>query len=309
MCSSDLSVSEQLEGFQKDQFKYKLQAEKTAEEWFSFEVELALSLKTKKATYEIQRFIAVLQHMWDEEGLRVIKEHELAGNNYKMSNKLAAILERAKQNIINSNAALATNNKQVLVQIKPEVAKEIQNQIKQIDTLRHNNASDQQIMVLQAQLDRNIAGQNLRAGGGCAGINRDSFSKKTETVDGRLDTSDNDTVDDKENWKWKIGNCRIKVCISPKPTKVGPCQICERCQHKFDQGEDLTKVNSSKLEINLGRSIISELIQTKPDDQKNQKVAEINNDDKVDNVVNELISRIPKQEQPKYKAHTLEMAA
>ncbi|HSX46972.1 MAG TPA: hypothetical protein VLF87_03225 [Patescibacteria group bacterium] len=46
----------------------------------------------------------------------------------------------------------------------------------------------------------------------------------------------------KESWKWKQGVCRVQACPSrPGKTKVGPCEVCEKCQTKFDRGEDPTK--------------------------------------------------------------------
>jgi hypothetical protein len=45
----------------------------------------------------------------------------------------------------------------------------------------------------------------------------------------------------KGSWKWKQGVCRVKVCPTrPGKTRVGPCEVCVRCQAKFDAGEDPT---------------------------------------------------------------------
>lgn len=48
--------------------------------------------------------------------------------------------------------------------------------------------------------------------------------------------------DSKESWTWKQGVCRVPKCPTrPKPTDIGPCQVCRGCQAKFDKGEDPTK--------------------------------------------------------------------
>jgi hypothetical protein len=46
----------------------------------------------------------------------------------------------------------------------------------------------------------------------------------------------------RESWKWKKGVCVVKTCETrPGETKVGPCSVCEKCQAKFDDGDDPTK--------------------------------------------------------------------
>ncbi len=43
----------------------------------------------------------------------------------------------------------------------------------------------------------------------------------------------------KESWKKTKGICRIKNCPSPKPTEIGPCQVCMcKCQPIFDAGSE-----------------------------------------------------------------------
>ncbi len=44
-----------------------------------------------------------------------------------------------------------------------------------------------------------------------------------------------------EQWDWKNGICRTDNCPTrPKRTKVGPCSVCQGCQHLYDQGKDPT---------------------------------------------------------------------
>jgi hypothetical protein len=43
----------------------------------------------------------------------------------------------------------------------------------------------------------------------------------------------------RENWKTSKGACRVKNCPSPKPTDLGPCQVCLcSCQPIFDRGRE-----------------------------------------------------------------------
>ncbi|HSW66926.1 MAG TPA: hypothetical protein VLI54_07360 [Bacillota bacterium] len=47
-----------------------------------------------------------------------------------------------------------------------------------------------------------------------------------------------------ENWTITKGICRIKNCPSPKPTEIGPCQVCMlNCQPKFDKGGEPVYAN------------------------------------------------------------------
>ena len=39
----------------------------------------------------------------------------------------------------------------------------------------------------------------------------------------------------KEKFKTKPGKCRVEECPSPKPSEVGPCDVCMCCQAKFDK--------------------------------------------------------------------------
>jgi len=52
-----------------------------------------------------------------------------------------------------------------------------------------------------------------------------------------------ESEDSPEAWKWKTGVCRVEVCPTrPGKTKIGPCDVCKRCQAIFDRGADPTKL-------------------------------------------------------------------
>lgn len=45
-----------------------------------------------------------------------------------------------------------------------------------------------------------------------------------------------------EKFKTKIGKCRVEQCPSPKPTEVGPCDVCMCCQANFDKGMSYNQI-------------------------------------------------------------------
>lgn len=46
-----------------------------------------------------------------------------------------------------------------------------------------------------------------------------------------------------EKFKTRTGRCRVPECPSPKPTEVGPCDVCMiSCQPRFDKGMTFSKI-------------------------------------------------------------------
>ena len=46
-----------------------------------------------------------------------------------------------------------------------------------------------------------------------------------------------------EKFKTRTGRCRVPECPSPKPTEVGPCDVCMiYCQPRFDKGHNISKI-------------------------------------------------------------------
>jgi hypothetical protein len=80
--------------------------------------------------------------------------------------------------------------------------------------------------------------------GGGSGMDSDKGLEKSAQGDGQNGAGGNDLVNssDSSNWKWRTGVCRVEACPTrPDKTKVGPCDVCRRCQHIFDKGIDPTK--------------------------------------------------------------------
>lgn len=227
------SVQRQLGRFHKDQALYQAQAERTAADWLRFEVELAESLASGKATFEVQRFIYLLQHQWGDDDLACIRLHAQDDGGYAMNQDLAARLEKAKRNVLAGRAAVAVRNEHVIGQIDLQAAERIYETEKDILRLQANGASVEEIARLTADAERQVARQNIRVGGGCIGESVNTFRQ-----DVGLDTVGEENPD---GWQWKPGICRVPHCPSPKPTDVGPCSVCWHCQKKFDAGRDPVK--------------------------------------------------------------------
>lgn len=245
--AAQASVTEQLKRFRSDQALYKEKAEEKATEWLEFEKALASSLNQQVATYDIKRFISMLQHEWNEDDLHTIYCHEQPDGEYAMTRRLAAVLERAKRNLLAGIAAIQTGNDKVLNQMDGATARKLREQADFIDILRTNNTPPQEIAEMYANLNRSVARQNLKTGGGCMGESNADFGNSKISPDGSLSAEEGKGEESKV-WTWKKGVCRVTNCPSPKPTEVGPCSVCRGCQHKFDAGQDPTKVKTSRVE-------------------------------------------------------------
>ena len=233
------SVAEQLEGFRSDQVKYMDQAEKTAEEWLDFEIELAKSLENGTATFNIERFIIGMQHKWNQDNLKVINAHHFDGHGRMMTKELAAVLESAKRQTLNANAGLLTGNKNLIEQVDATDLRDLVIANKNLKVYIANGMSQDVINAMQMRIDRKVADLNVKVKGGCPGEIGQNFGGSGENILGQ--PGDIESSSDKKDWKWKVGKCQVKTCPSPNPTEVGPCSVCRSCQAKFDKGQDPTK--------------------------------------------------------------------
>lgn len=231
-------VLRQLELFRGDQEEMRAQAERIAERWLHFDVELAESLVEGLASFEIQRFIVGLQHHWGDEDLAIIRDHQLDGAEYLMTRELAAVLERAKQNTLWTAAAVVTNNEYVIEQMDPRAVQELRQLEANIQMAQEQGMS---YAAIEAGAMRLVASQNVKVGGGCPGMNETQFKNGTELPtkpEGLPELTESENMDRKE-WTWKSGVCRVPGCPTrPSKTQVGPCEVCRTCQHLYDQGKN-----------------------------------------------------------------------
>jgi hypothetical protein len=96
---------------------------------------------------------------------------------------------------------------------------------------------------------------DLKVGcGGAVRTENDSSLDPNNPVDLK-ETFDSIFGDEKSGWKWKQGVCRVKACPTrPGKTRVGPCEVCVRCQAKFDSGNDPTKTSGAVSETERSES-------------------------------------------------------
>lgn len=239
------SVERQVQLFKLGQEEMHRSAVSIAERWLEFEINLADSLENSKATFPIEAFINSRQHIWGEKDLAVIMDHQLEGGHYRMSRRLALLLEKAKQNFMWVRAGAAVGNESVTKQLGKNLSRQIRD-----DELRIRNNFGNVYPIapnsaLEAVLDRRIAERNIDVGGGCAGVSRTNFNSTGNVLENNLaaGTIQEETGEArKENWAWKKGVCVVKSCRTrPGKTEVGPCNVCRSCQHKYDKGEDPSK--------------------------------------------------------------------
>lgn len=250
--SAYLSVQNQLLGFRNGQDMYQREAASKAEEWFAFDLELAKSLKQGKATGIIYSHIHTRAHDWNDEALKVIQKHSIGNGHYRMSRELATLLEKSKLWELQSRAAVVTKNERALEDVSVAAQEHIVMAENRVREMKAAGLPAEDIYRAQLALARTVVGQNIRTGGGCAGMTESAFGGSTEGMDSTTDVLTglselaspyrSSKAENKSDWKWKKGICQVKSCATrPGQTEVGPCSVCRHCQAEFDAGRDPTK--------------------------------------------------------------------
>lgn len=234
----------QLGRFHESQEDMHSKAVNIAKRWQDFEVDLADSIHEERAVPAVRNFINSMQSRWGDKYLQVILEHQLPDGHYTMSRKLAAILEKAKQNLLWTRAAVVTGNEKVLEQLSEETATGLYRDEMFIQAAA-DNGGYAEILALEAETDRTIAKHNVKVGGGCAGDSETDFNSDDPLngLDGAGGSSNESKVG-----KISRGKCVVESCPTrPGRVKVGGCGVClERCQKMFDRGRDPTKMKSAR---------------------------------------------------------------
>jgi len=219
-----------------------------AQRWQDFDMELSESRYAQRATFEIQRFVFGLQHEWGDSALALIASHTLPDGGLRMSRELEACIEQAKQAILFGGAGVATGNEAVLKQLTTTEAARIKESEQHIRTLQQQGRVHE-ARVAEMMQSRQIARNNIRVGAGCPGELAGDFGGKkkgnaesSENPDRQSEAdADSDDPEDRANWKFRKGVCRVESCSSrPAETQVGPCDVCRSCQSLFDRGFDPT---------------------------------------------------------------------
>jgi hypothetical protein len=240
------SAEAQLERFYESQGDMHAKAVNIAGRWQEFEIGLADSLQDGRATPEIEDFIDYMLPRWNAASLEVIAAHERLDGSYAMSRELAALLEKAKQNLLWTRAGVVTGNDRVLAQLDDAAAEALYRDEMFIQTAV-DNGRYHEVKHLEVRTDLNIASANIGVGGGCAGENEGDFEDNDSPWGGSAADTDNPFSESKVG-KVSKGKCIIEGCPTrPNSVLVGGCGIClGRCQKLFDQGKDPTKMNAAR---------------------------------------------------------------
>jgi len=251
------TVRQQLARFRGDQDNYKREARAKAKEWYAFELELARSFENKDQhiTSPIRQFmLGSLQHKWNKEELAVIASCQVAdvenNGSYKITEELAVILENAKRKILGKHAAVITGNERAMAGLSELERRRILSHHTKIEQAIQAGANQAEINRMLTQRDSMMIHAKVKVGGGCAGGVSESQTflgqqlgpaLRLSPLGETMATDDQaSTEDGADTWSWKPGVCQVKACPSPKPTEVGPCSVCRRCQAEFDKGLDPT---------------------------------------------------------------------
>ena len=107
---------------------------------------------------------------------------------------------------------------------------------------------DQLQFALLAAVGHEVAVTTACGGGSGGGEDVNTTTDKSLDKSERAAEMTGVELNEKSTWKWKNGVCRVEACPTrPGKTKIGPCDVCSRCQSKFDKGIDPTKFKSSKM--------------------------------------------------------------
>lgn len=177
-CDSDTQarIEEQLAWLRMDQIELHQKATHIAERWLAFEVELADSRHYGYATPVIEEFIADLSDQWSVEFNELLKEHIERDGSIRMSDDLAALLERSRQNTLIVAAAVVSDNQDVISKVEPHIAKAIYEAEMSLQILQQNNMLTMHEMQRQETANsQRIAHANIKVGGGCPGETQGAF--------------------------------------------------------------------------------------------------------------------------------------
>lgn len=253
------SLEYQLVRFRQDQEMMHEEAEQVADRWLDFAVELADSLDQERATFEIERFIIMLQSKWDKKSLAIIREHQIEGTaHFTMSRELASMLESAKEKLLWVPAAAVTGNDGVIKQLsKAEYAVIIQGDQDRKQAVAAG-LSKAEVRRIEARNDRNVAEKDVKIGAGCPGETENTFETGTrievtaaqiendgpaisnDAGEARITEGESADAFEKRVGGFSKGQCVVEGCpTKPGEVKVGGCGVCiDRCQKMFDAGND-----------------------------------------------------------------------
>jgi hypothetical protein len=221
-----LSAQLQLDEFRNDQKLYQQQAKVYGSEWYAFELELAKSLKQQESTPLVADFIRSVESLWSDQIRNEFKNHSL-GEGFVMTRQLAALIEKAKKNVIATKAAVKTGNENVIEQVDAKIVTAIQNSPAEY---MPSNPHAQ-------ELERSIVSQNVEVSGGCSGSacgleSVEAGSKEDALLRKELGAERGDTITKDKVRACKCGNKSIVYAHNDKKV-IKKCQSCGEQETKY----------------------------------------------------------------------------
>lgn len=166
-------------------------AEDVALRWDAFDIELADSLATGRATAVITQFMGDLGRQWTDEDFVLFGRHQTAPGEFTMTRELATRLEKAQENILCAQAALLVRNKQALKQVDAETAAQITSDVERLHELRRTGINPGEIRSLERRAAAVTASKNITVSGGCPGEIQAKFRRDgTESNDPTQNTEE-----------------------------------------------------------------------------------------------------------------------
>ncbi|OGL30417.1 hypothetical protein A3F37_00895 [Candidatus Saccharibacteria bacterium RIFCSPHIGHO2_12_FULL_41_12] len=176
-------VTDHVGTFRKsDQQELKELATGPAKRWVKFDKSTEQSLRKGYANDEIRGFIDSLDGSWNDEDQETVERHKIVDNSsvgYLMTRELAEIVQKAEENLILTTTAVMVKNEKVIAQIEPEVVKIIRARETAVQQAQMANAQIHFYEINQHNINRTIASQKVRVGGGCNGENN-AFGNSTQ---------------------------------------------------------------------------------------------------------------------------------
>jgi hypothetical protein len=217
------SISAQLELFRCDQQELHTKAEIIANRWLDFEVELADSLHLGSATPIIQDFLRDLADEWSTDFLKQIWTHTSTDGSIRMDRQFAVDIERSRRNTLWVKAGVITGNEDIIKQMSPQAVAAVRSNEAEIYAMIAAGRTAEEIRYKEAAGNKVAAKENIKAGGGCPGVDSGAFGGSKEEGDGVKS-------DDEWHGGKKFYNAKCRSCKEVK-AEIGACHICEDCVH------------------------------------------------------------------------------
>jgi hypothetical protein len=221
-----LSVMLQLHNFRKEQYLYQKQSEFFANEWYTFELELAHSLRAKVATPTITQFVTNIKESLPE-GIRdSFNAHQIPGG-FKATRQFIALAEKVKRNILATKAGISVKNENIIEQVDSSLIEIMQSN-------NENKLPNHLQAKIDQQLDRSIIEQNVETGGGCTGACGIESVKEgeAESYISRLGGEKGDKVAKDMVRSCKCGAKSIVYVYNSKKV-IKYCESCEEKEVQF----------------------------------------------------------------------------